>query len=80
MADQNEGAVKPENTEGVQHINLKVLGSDGNEIAFKIKRSTQLSKLMEAYSNKTGVDSKSIRFLLDGVRLNPTDTPDSVRA
>ncbi|TPX77305.1 hypothetical protein CcCBS67573_g01422 [Chytriomyces confervae] len=117
-------------TEGVQHINLKVLGSDGNEIgesvqlaslpynadlyllfasfichppsphlqwhqtfshrplrlgtvafakkkAFKIKRSTQLSKLMEAYSNKTGVDSKSIRFLLDGVRLNPTDTPDS---
>ncbi|KAI9331478.1 Senp1 covalent complex with sumo-2, partial [Obelidium mucronatum] len=61
-----------------QHINLKVLGSDGNEIAFKIKRTTPLSKLMDAYSSKTGVDPRSVRFMLDGNRLNPTDTPDSL--
>ncbi|KAI8622037.1 ubiquitin-related domain-containing protein [Chytriomyces sp. MP71] len=70
--------VKPENADGVQHINLKVVGSDGNEVAFKIKRSTQLSKLMDAYSSKTGVDPRSVRFLVDGNRLNPTDTPDSL--
>ncbi|ORY49981.1 ubiquitin-like protein [Rhizoclosmatium globosum] len=74
MSDQP----KEEPAEGVQHINLKVLGSDGNEIAFKIKRTTPLSKLMDAYSNKTGVDPRSVRFLLDGTRLNGTDTPDSL--
>ena len=32
-----------------QHINIKVKAQDGTEIFFKIKRSTQLKKLMDAY-------------------------------
>ncbi|KAJ3071234.1 hypothetical protein HDU98_005647 [Podochytrium sp. JEL0797] len=76
MADQVK-ADPAADAGSVQHINIKVRGSDGNEIAFKIKRTTPLSKLMDAYSNKTGVDPRSVRFLLDGVRLNGTDTPDS---
>jgi small ubiquitin-related modifier len=32
-----------------QHINIKVKAQDGTEIYFKIKRSTQLKKLMDAY-------------------------------
>ncbi len=31
------------------HITLKVKSQDGNEIFFKIKRSTNLKKLMDAY-------------------------------
>ena len=31
------------------HINIKVKAQDGTEIYFKIKRSTQLKKLMDAY-------------------------------
>ena len=38
----------------VEHINLKVVGPDGGEVAFKIKKTTNLSKLMEAYATKTG--------------------------
>ncbi|KAF5800897.1 putative Rad60/SUMO-like domain, Ubiquitin-like domain superfamily [Helianthus annuus] len=30
------------------HINLKVKGQDGNEVFFRIKRSTQLKNLMNA--------------------------------
>ncbi|KAJ3071226.1 hypothetical protein HDU98_005639 [Podochytrium sp. JEL0797] len=77
MADQVK-ADPAADAGSVQHINIKVRGSDGNEIAFKIKRTTPLSKLMDAYSNKTGVDPRSVRFLLDGTRLNGTDTPDSL--
>ena len=32
-----------------QHINIKVKAQDGTEIYFKIKRTTQLKKLMDAY-------------------------------
>ncbi|KAJ3215574.1 Small ubiquitin- modifier 1 [Dinochytrium kinnereticum] len=64
--------------EEVRHVNLKVVGPDGTEIAFKIKRSTPLQRLMDAYVAKTGVDSKTIRFLVDGSRIQGTQTPDEL--
>eukprot|EP00232_Nephroselmis_pyriformis_P003981 CAMPEP_0182908666 /NCGR_PEP_ID=MMETSP0034_2-20130328/35332_1 /TAXON_ID=156128 /ORGANISM="Nephroselmis pyriformis, Strain CCMP717" /LENGTH=43 /DNA_ID= /DNA_START= /DNA_END= /DNA_ORIENTATION= len=42
MADEGNKEEKPD----TQHINIKVKGQDGNEVFFKIKRSTQLKKLM----------------------------------
>ncbi|KAI3408944.1 Small ubiquitin-related modifier (SUMO) [Psidium guajava] len=48
------------------HINLKVKGQDGNEVFFRIKRSTQLRKLMSAYCDRQSVELNSIAFLLMG--------------
>ncbi|KAG9220304.1 hypothetical protein CCMSSC00406_0006369 [Pleurotus cornucopiae] len=67
-------------------INIKVASSAGEEIFFKIKRSTKLSKLQGAYANKVGKDVSSIRaaadtrhrFLYDGERINDDDTPSSL--
>ncbi|XP_049925110.1 small ubiquitin-related modifier 2-like isoform X2 [Epinephelus moara] len=39
-------------TESNEHINLKVVGQDRSVIQFKIKRHTQLSKLMKAYCER----------------------------
>ncbi len=41
----------------VQHINIKVKAQDGTEIFFKIKRSTQLKKLMDAYCTRQGLSA-----------------------
>ncbi|KAA3486850.1 small ubiquitin-related modifier 1-like [Gossypium australe] len=38
------------------HINLKVKGQDGNEVFFRIKRSTQLKKLMNAYCDRQSLE------------------------
>ncbi|XP_057795293.1 small ubiquitin-related modifier 1-like isoform X1 [Salvia miltiorrhiza] len=62
------------------HINLKVKGQDGNEVFFRIKRSTQVKKLMNAYCDRQSVDFNSIAFLFDGRRLRGEQTPDEVRA
>ncbi|KAF5376467.1 hypothetical protein D9615_008596 [Tricholomella constricta] len=59
-------------------INIKVVSSTGEEVFFKIKRSTKLSKLQGAYANKVGKDVGSIRFLYDGARINDDDTPTSL--
>ena len=40
-----------------QHINIKVKAQDGTEIFFKIKRSTQLKKLMDAYCTRQGLSA-----------------------
>ncbi|KAF2073663.1 hypothetical protein CYY_005013 [Polysphondylium violaceum] len=78
MSAKEEGNVPPTEDvkkEGDEQINLKVQNSQGGEVFFKIKRSTPLRKLMEAYASRSGVSLNSIRFLYDGQRLNSDSTP-----
>ncbi|CAL5390398.1 unnamed protein product [Camellia sinensis] len=67
-------------TDQSAHINLKVKGQskDGNEVFFRIKRSTQLKKLMNAYCDRQSVEFNSIAFLFDGRRLRAEQTPDEL--
>ena len=60
-------------------INLKVMTQDGNEIFFKCYATTPLDKLMKVFCQRQGVSSNTVRFLLDGQRINTTQTPQEVR-
>lgn len=60
-----------------EHLNIKVTDNN-NEVFFKIKRTTALSKLMNAFCERQGKNLNTVRFLFDGARVNPTDSPDSV--
>ncbi|RDA86001.1 hypothetical protein CP532_4881 [Ophiocordyceps camponoti-leonardi (nom. inval.)] len=60
-----------------EHLNIKVTDNN-NEVFFKIKRSTKLEKLMNAFCERQGKNMTSVRFLFDGTRVQPTDTPDSL--
>ena len=63
----------------VLHANFSnVFFQDGNEVFFRIKRSTQLKKLMNAYCDRQSVEFNSIAFLFDGRRLRAEQTPDEV--
>ncbi|KAM3086003.1 SUMO protein smt3 [Clarireedia jacksonii] len=80
MSD-NEGSPageKPETPVASEHLNIKVTDNN-NEVFFKIKRSTQLKKLMDAFCDRQGKAPNSVRFLFDGSRVQPTDSPDKVR-
>ena len=61
-----------------EHLNIKVTDNN-NEVFFKIKRTTALSKLMNAFCDRQGKTLSSVRFLFDGARVQATDSPDSVR-
>lgn len=61
-----------------EHLNIKVTDNN-NEVFFKIKRTTQLSKLMNAFCDRQGKQIATVRFLFDGARVNPSDSPESVR-
>ncbi|CAH7683256.1 ubiquitin-related domain-containing protein [Phakopsora pachyrhizi] len=79
MSD-SEQAQQPE------HINIRVVDSKSQEIFFfKIKTIAKLGKLMDAYAKRSGQIKKkkkkkkkkknSIRFMFDGVKVKPEDTP-----
>ena len=68
------GEAKPSGGGG-EHLSLKVKSQDGNEVFFKVKKTTTFSKVMHAYCKKVGTDIESVRFLFDGTRLRPEQTP-----
>ncbi|KAG0335107.1 dolichyl-phosphate-mannose-protein mannosyltransferase pmt3 [Podila humilis] len=74
----SDSAEKKPDVPPVEHINLKVVGADQTEVFFKIKRSTQLKKLMEAYCERQGKSVASVRFLYDGERIQATNTPNEL--
>lgn len=66
---------KSEEKKDTEHINLKVVGQDGTSIFFKIKKHTSLRRLIDAYCQRQGVATNAIRFLFDGRRIQPDQTP-----
>eukprot|EP01115_Flamella_aegyptia_P014861 TRINITY_DN8744_c0_g3_i1.p1 TRINITY_DN8744_c0_g3~~TRINITY_DN8744_c0_g3_i1.p1 ORF type:complete len:101 (+),score=28.95 TRINITY_DN8744_c0_g3_i1:23-304(+) len=57
------------------HINLRVVSQNGTEVYFKIKKNTALRKLMDAYCDRQAQARNSVRFLYDGQRMQPEQTP-----
>ncbi|MCJ1321748.1 hypothetical protein MMC15_007093 [Xylographa vitiligo] len=76
--EQSPGAAnKPEEQAQSEHLNIKVTDNN-NEVFFKIKRTTALKKLMDAFCDRQGKMPNTVRFLFDGTRVQPTDSPDSL--
>jgi len=76
--EQHPHDAEPKLEDANAPINIKVLTQTGEEVFFKIKRNTKLSKLQGAYASKVGKDVSSIRFLYDGNRIHDDDTPASL--
>ena len=57
-------------------LTIKVVTPAGNEIFFGCKKTTPLSKLMNAYCQQLGVTLDETRFLFDGQRINEFHTPE----
>lgn len=64
-----------EQTQAPEHINIKVVDGKGSEVFFKIKSSTKLGKLMDAYAERAGHVKSSVRFMFDGIKVKPENTP-----
>lgn len=73
----DHGGTPPPEPQQTEHLNIKVTDNN-NEVFFKIKKSTQLKKLMDAFCERSGKRFESVRFLFDGTRVRETDTPADV--
>ena len=56
-----------EGQHGDDRINIIIKGQGGSEVHFKVKRSTLVGKVFDAYCNKKGLDVTTLRFLYDGI-------------
>lgn len=61
-----------------EHINLRVQGQDALTLDFKMKRSTNMGRMMKAYCDKKCIQPSAVRFLYDGQRILETHTADKL--
>ncbi|XP_042880755.1 small ubiquitin-related modifier 3-like isoform X1 [Penaeus japonicus] len=61
-----------------EHINLKVVGQDGQVVHFKIKKHTSLKKLINAYCERSKLVQTTVRFRFDGQPITENDTPQGL--
>ena len=63
-------------TENIDYINLRVTGGNADEdVYFRLKMSTKMVELKEAYAKRVGVPVSSIQFSLDGQDIDDDETP-----
>eukprot|EP00005_Dracoamoeba_jomungandri_P005560 CAMPEP_0174260184 /NCGR_PEP_ID=MMETSP0439-20130205/9174_1 /TAXON_ID=0 /ORGANISM="Stereomyxa ramosa, Strain Chinc5" /LENGTH=97 /DNA_ID=CAMNT_0015344375 /DNA_START=29 /DNA_END=322 /DNA_ORIENTATION=+ len=74
----SEGDENSQSQGGSDHISLKVVDQESNEVYFKIKKQTQLRKLMDAYCLRQAQNPSAVRFLYDGNRVQPEQTPEEL--
>ncbi|KAG6331368.1 hypothetical protein ID866_7719 [Astraeus odoratus] len=53
--------------------------NDPTEITVKVKANMQFKKIFEAAEKRFGKEPNTFRFVYDGNRLRPEDTPAEVR-
>ena len=77
MADSEDK--KPEKKEGGEgSLNIRIRDQTGEETFFKVKRTTKMEKVFNTYAQRKGVNQNSLRFLLDGEKIFPEETPASL--
>eukprot|EP00525_Craspedostauros_australis_P001450 CAMPEP_0198133832 /NCGR_PEP_ID=MMETSP1442-20131203/59766_1 /TAXON_ID= /ORGANISM="Craspedostauros australis, Strain CCMP3328" /LENGTH=164 /DNA_ID=CAMNT_0043794967 /DNA_START=1030 /DNA_END=1523 /DNA_ORIENTATION=+ len=72
MADETKP--EPENAP----ITIRVRDQTGEETFFKIKKTTKMQKVFDTYAQRKGVEASSLRFLLDGERIEADATPKTL--
>lgn len=66
-----EGEPKP--------LNIMCRSWQGDEVLFRVKPTTKLDKLMDAYCHHCGAIRTGYSFLFDGSRLCLDDTPEGLQ-
>lgn len=71
-----------DNKEGVKNeaktITIRIKAQSGEETYFKVKGTTLMGKIFKAYASRQGLDVNTMRFMLDGHRINAEQTPDEL--
>ncbi|KAL7455145.1 hypothetical protein ACHAWC_006729 [Mediolabrus comicus] len=81
--EESTGPVDKGNDEkeaGAEAITIILKDQNGEETMFKVKRTTKLAKVMNAYADRKGVDVNRLRFMADpiGGSICFNDTPETL--
>jgi small ubiquitin-related modifier len=60
------------------HVNITIKDPQGEETYFRVKRSTRMRKLFQAFCKRSNIDPSTMRFFFSGERINEDQTPEDL--
>ena len=60
------------------NVIIRLKDQGGDETFFKVKKSTMMQQIFKAYATRKGVNRRSLKFLIDGTRIDGAETPQSL--
>lgn len=73
-----EDTIPTEEKPAEAQIEIRVVSQDGAEVRFKLKKTTPLQKVFDAFCKQQDLKVENCRFMLDGSRLKGTQTPQDL--
>lgn len=74
-SQKTEQSEPPSSTE---RLTLRFVSQDGGDAFIKVASHMTFSKITKGYCDKKGLKPESLRFIFEGNRINPTDSPKSL--
>ena len=71
---QNADATPPAVSD---HLTIGLTNGD-SVMTFKVRKTIRMKRIMDQYADRSGRSRPALRFLIDGVRVNDEDTPESL--
>ena len=71
-------AADPSSAMAPGSLNIRVRTAEGEETFFRIKKTTQMHKVFNAFATRKGVAATSLRFLFDGSRVLGDQTAEDI--
>ena len=56
-------------------ISVKIKGTDGEVVTFKVKPTTKFKKIMEAYAQRKAISVETMKLIFEGERIQENQTP-----
>ena len=76
---QNEnGTPPPPPEENPNSLSISFRSANGEEVHFKLKKTTMLKKAMDAFAARVQRERRTLRFLFEGERVQDNSTAELV--
>ena len=72
--------VKPKTEEGQNEATLSIRVRDQHqgEVVFKVKRTTKMKRVLQAFCDRKGWQASQVRFAFDGQRVDEDMSPEDL--
>jgi small ubiquitin-related modifier len=74
----NDVKPKAEEGEGDGTLSIRVRDQHGGEVVFKVKRTTKMKRVLQAFCDRKGWNPTEVRFTFDGLRVNDDMSPEDL--
>jgi len=74
----NDVKPKEEEGDGDGTLSIKVRDQHGGEVVFKVKRTTKMRRVLQAFCDRKGWNAREVRFTYDGQRVEEDMSPEDL--